>query len=48
MTSIAAALWLTTLVFHGAHCLGYKQWADKHFMKYDSAAVASLVLVPLF
>ena len=35
---------ITTVIFHGAHCLGYERWANQTFMKYD----VSLVIVYVF
>ena len=34
----SACLLFTTVVYHGAHCAGYKDWAGRTFMKYDIAA----------
>lgn len=39
MVVTCALVGVTTLVFHGAHVLGYQKWADAVFMKYDVSAV---------
>ena len=38
---------LTTLVYHGAHCLGFERWASK-FMLFDTTAVALVVCSLLY
>ena len=41
MTSVCIVMLLTTIVFHGAHCLGHERWADRVFMKYDFGAIVA-------
>ena len=39
MWCLAHLLLTSTLIFHGAHVLGHKHWADTIFMKYDVSCV---------
>ena len=44
MVGLARLSWLATIIFHGAHCVGYARWADAVFMKYDFGLVVLITI----
>ena len=39
MSAICGGVFLTSLIYHGAHTIGKERWANEVFMKYDVGCV---------